>query len=90
LWQWLKTTQGLLTAVAPVLAIMGGWWQLGLPRVVFSDEPAPAFSTTPPAASGTGAPVVRAALPPACSPARLMSIASQDAPERDRSPGVQI
>jgi hypothetical protein len=38
---WLKTTQGMPTAVATVLAIMGAWWQLGLPRVVFSDELAP-------------------------------------------------
>jgi hypothetical protein len=41
MWDWLKTTQGMLTAVATVLAIMGAWWQLGLPRVVFSDELAP-------------------------------------------------
>ena len=41
MWDWLKTTQGLLTAVATVLAIIGAWWQLGLPRVVFSDELAP-------------------------------------------------
>jgi hypothetical protein len=38
---WLKTTQGMLTAVATVLAIIGAWWQLGLPREVFSDELAP-------------------------------------------------
>jgi hypothetical protein len=31
----------MLTAVATVLAIMGAWWQLGLARVVFSDELAP-------------------------------------------------
>jgi hypothetical protein len=41
MWHRLKTTQGMLTAVAPVLAIIGAWWQLGLPRVVFSDELAP-------------------------------------------------
>jgi hypothetical protein len=41
MWEWLKTTQGLLAAVAAVLGIMGAWWQLGLPRVVFSDELAP-------------------------------------------------
>jgi hypothetical protein len=37
MWEWLKTTQGLLAALAAVLGIMGAWWQLGLPRVVFSD-----------------------------------------------------
>jgi Concanavalin A-like lectin/glucanases superfamily len=41
MWEWLKTTQGLLAALAAVLGIMGAWWQLGLPRVVFSDELAP-------------------------------------------------
>jgi hypothetical protein len=30
MWEWLKTTQGLLAAVAAVLGIMGAWWQLGL------------------------------------------------------------
>ena len=41
MWVWLKTTQGLLAAAAAVLAIMGAWWQLGLPRVAFADEMAP-------------------------------------------------
>jgi hypothetical protein len=41
MWDWLKTTQGRLTAIATVLAIIGAWWQLGLPRVVLSDELAP-------------------------------------------------
>jgi hypothetical protein len=41
MWDWLKTTQGMPAAVATVLAIMGAWWQLGLPRAVFSDELAP-------------------------------------------------
>jgi hypothetical protein len=32
--EWLKTTQGMLTAVATMLAIMGAWWQLGGPAPV--------------------------------------------------------
>jgi hypothetical protein len=72
LWQWLRTTQGLLAAVAAVLGIMGAWWQLGLPRVVFSDELAPRVQYDTPGMLGNGSwghnlrPVVR----PGCSPTR--------------------
>jgi hypothetical protein len=39
---WLRTLQGAVTVLATLLAIMAAWWQLGLPRVVFSSEPVPA------------------------------------------------
>jgi hypothetical protein len=33
--------EGMLTTFATALAIVATWWQLGLPRVAFSDELAP-------------------------------------------------
>jgi hypothetical protein len=38
---WLRTAHGMLAVIATALAIVATWWQLGLPRVVFSPELAP-------------------------------------------------
>jgi hypothetical protein len=35
---WIKTTQGIAAIVAAIFATMVVWWNLGLPRVVFSLE----------------------------------------------------
>ena len=35
---WIKTAQGVAAIVAAIFATMVAWWNLGLPRVVFSPE----------------------------------------------------
>jgi hypothetical protein len=35
---WIKTAQGVAAIVAAVFATMVAWWNLGLPRLVFSPE----------------------------------------------------
>ena len=35
---WIKTAQGLAAIIAALFASMVAWWNLGLPRLVFSPE----------------------------------------------------
>jgi len=35
---WLRNAHGVVAVVATILAVVATWWQLGLPRAVFSDE----------------------------------------------------
>ena len=35
---WIKTAQGVAAIIAAVFASMVAWWNLGLPRLVFSPE----------------------------------------------------
>jgi hypothetical protein len=35
---WIKTAQGVAAIVAAIFATMVAWWNLGLPRLVFSPE----------------------------------------------------
>ena len=40
---WIKTAQGGAAIIATLVATMAAWWNLGLPRAVFSPEaPIPA------------------------------------------------
>jgi hypothetical protein len=40
---WIETAQGVAAIIAAVFASMVAWWNLGLPRLVFSPEaPIPA------------------------------------------------
>ena len=38
---WIKTAQGVAAISAAIFATMVAWWNLGLPRLVFSPELAP-------------------------------------------------
>jgi hypothetical protein len=49
---WIKTAQGVAAIIAAICATMVAWWNLDLPRLVFSPElsipagPSPAARTT--------------------------------------------